>query len=194
MPGRVSTEVDARLSFDTQASVERARHIIELYRRVGVPRERILIKLASTWEGIQAAKELEADGIRCNLTLLFSLAQALACAAAKAQLVSPFVGRIYDWHKKAAANNWDEAANSGTNDPGVRSVRPSTITTSPTIFPPKSWARAFATYGQIVALAGCDCSPLAPNYLANLPPIPIRCSAGSTPSGQGQCTRMDSEQ
>jgi transaldolase len=123
IPGRVSTEVDARLSFDTQASIERARQLIAMYKRAGIDRERVLIKLASTWEGIQAAKVLQAEGIHCNMTLLFSLPQALACAQAKVQLVSPFVGRIYDWYKKDAGDKWDEAANSGTNDPGVQSVR-----------------------------------------------------------------------
>src|SRR5699024_8729761 len=99
IPGRVSTEVDARLSFDTQASVERARHIIQLYEANGHPRERVLIKLAATWEGIEAARQLQAEGIHCNLTLLFSLPQAVACAQAKVSLISPFVGRIYDWYK-----------------------------------------------------------------------------------------------
>src|SRR5690606_20306231 len=122
VPGRVSTEVDARLSFDTQGSILRARQIIELYRLAGIPRERVLIKVASTWEGIQAAKALQAEGIACNLTLLFSLTQAVACAQAKVQLISPFVGRIYDWHKKAAGTDWDEAANAGAADPGVQSV------------------------------------------------------------------------
>ena len=168
VPGRVSTEVDARLSFDTQASVERARHIIELYRRAGVPRERILIKLASTWEGIQAAKELESDGIRCNLTLLFSLAQALACAAAKVRLVSPFVGRIYDWHKKAAANNWDEAANSGTNDPGVRSVKAIYDYYKAYDIPTEIMGASFRNTSQIVALAGCDLLTISPELLGQL--------------------------
>src|SRR5690606_10972025 len=123
IPGRVSTEVDARLSFDAQASIERARQIIALYQRAGIERERVLIKLASTWEGIQAANVLQAEGIRCNMTLLFSLPQALACVQAKVQLISPFVGRIYDWHKKAAAAQWDQSANAGAADPGVQSVK-----------------------------------------------------------------------
>src|SRR5690606_21873037 len=122
IPGRVSTEVDARLSFDTQGSIERARQIIGLYERAGIERERVLIKLASTWEGIQAARVLQAEGIHCNLTLLFSLPQALACAQAKVTLISPFVGRIYDWFKKSAGADWDEAAHAGPDDPGVRSV------------------------------------------------------------------------
>src|SRR5690606_33512729 len=106
----------------TQASIERARHLIELYKKAGVDTARVLIKLASTWEGIQAAKVLQAEGIRCNMTLMFSLVQAVAAAQAKAQLVSPFVGRIYDWHKKTAGQDWDETAMAGANDPGVQSV------------------------------------------------------------------------
>jgi len=122
VPGRVSTEVDARLSFDTAATIARAHRLVELYERAGVARERVLIKVASTWEGIQAAKALEHEGIHCNLTLLFAFCQAVACGEAGATLISPFVGRIYDWHKKAAGAAWDEAARAGANDPGVQSV------------------------------------------------------------------------
>src|SRR5690606_32072599 len=122
IPGRVSTEVDARLSFDRQASIVRASRIIGLYAQHGIGRDRVLIKPASTWEGIQAARVLEAEGIHCNMTLLFSLPQALACAQARATLISPFVGRIYDWYKKAAGTQWDEAAHAGAKDPGVQSV------------------------------------------------------------------------
>ncbi len=116
--GRVSTEVDARLSFDTRATIEKARHLIALYEALGAPRERVLIKIASTWEGIRAAEVLEREGIHCNLTLLFAMPQAEACAQAGVTLISPFVGRIYDWHKKAAGSQWDEAAMSG--DSGSR--------------------------------------------------------------------------
>lgn len=123
VPGRVSTEVDARLSFDTQATVDKARHLIGLYEQRGIARERVLIKIASTWEGIKAAEILQRENIRCNMTLLFSLVQAVACAEAGAQLISPFVGRILDWHKKQAGDKWDADANAGENDPGVRSVR-----------------------------------------------------------------------
>jgi hypothetical protein len=123
IPGRVSTEVDARLSFDTEATVTRARRIIDLYQGEGVHVDRVLIKIASTWEGIQAAARLERDGIHTNLTLLFSFCQAVACGQAKVQLISPFVGRIYDWYKKQAGASWDEAAMAGANDPGVQSVR-----------------------------------------------------------------------
>ena len=122
VPGRVSTEVDARLSFDTAATVARARRIMGLYEAAGVARNRVLIKIAATWEGIQAARVLEQEGIHCNLTLLFAFAQAQACGDAGVQLISPFVGRIYDWHKKSAGATWDEAARAGVNDPGVQSV------------------------------------------------------------------------
>ena len=118
IPGRVSTEVDARLSFDTEASIAKGRELIALYEAAGVSRERVLIKIASTWEGIRAAEVLERDGIRCNMTLLFSLPQAVACADAGAQLISPFVGRIYDWHKKSTGIDY-----SGADDPGVQSVQ-----------------------------------------------------------------------
>jgi len=117
VPGRVSTEVDARLSFDTEATVAKARELIALYEKEGTARERVLIKIASTWEGIRAAEIVEKEGIRCNLTLLFSLVQAVACAEAKVQLVSPFVGRIYDWFCKATGEDYQ-----GAEDPGVQSV------------------------------------------------------------------------
>ena len=123
IPGRVSTEVDARLSFNTSATVARAERLIELYQAEGVHIDRVLIKIASTWEGIEAARQLELRGIHTNLTLLFSFCQAVACGQAKVQLISPFVGRIYDWYKKQAGAQWDEAAMAGANDPGVRSVR-----------------------------------------------------------------------
>ena len=123
IPGRVSTEVDARLSFDTRATIERARRLIDLYARRGVDPARVLIKIAATWEGMRAAEVLEREGIHCNITLLFSVAQAVAAAQAGATLISPFVGRIYDWHRKAAGSEWDDGAMAGANDPGVRSVR-----------------------------------------------------------------------
>ena len=118
VPGRVSTETDARLSFDTEGSIDKARHLIDLYEKRGIDRKRVLIKIASTWEGINAAEQLQKEGINCNLTLLFSLPQAVRCAEARVQLISPFVGRIYDWYK--AANKRDYA---GAEDPGVQSVR-----------------------------------------------------------------------
>lgn len=168
VPGRVSTEVDARLSFDTQASIERARQIIEMYDAAGIDRERILIKLASTWEGIQAAKALEAEGIRCNMTLMFCLPQALACAQAKAQLISPFVGRIYDWHKKAAGDTWDENANSGPSDPGVRSVERIYNYYKTYDIPTQVMGASFRNIGQIQALAGCDLLTISPDLLKQL--------------------------
>lgn len=168
VPGRVSTEVDARLSFDALASVERARHIIQLYEKAGVPRERVLIKLASTWEGIQAARALQAEGIHCNLTLLFCLPQAIACAQAKITLISPFVGRIYDWFKKAAGPDWDESANQGENDPGVRSVRGIYEYYKTYDIPTEIMGASFRNVGQIKALAGCDLLTISPELLGQL--------------------------
>jgi transaldolase len=168
VPGRVSTEVDARLSFDREATLARARRIMGLYEAAGIPRERVLIKIASTWEGIQAARELEAQGIRCNLTLLFSFCQAVACGEAGVQLISPFVGRIYDWAKKAAGAQWDEAAHAGANDPGVKSV--STIYNYYKRFgiPTEVMGASFRNVGQILALAGCDLLTISPELLATL--------------------------
>lgn len=168
VPGRVSTEVDARLSFDTQASIERARQIIGLYEAAGIPRERVLIKLASTWEGIQAARALQADGIQCNLTLLFSLTQAIACAQAKVTLISPFVGRIYDWHKKTAGAQWDEAAQSGAQDPGVQSVKRIYRYFKAYDIPTQIMGASFRNIGQIQALAGCDLLTISPALLGEL--------------------------
>lgn len=168
VPGRVSTEVDARLSFDTESTVARARRIIALYEEAGVDRKRILIKIASTWEGIAAARILEKEGIACNMTLLFSLVQAVACADAGVRLISPFVGRIYDWHKKAAGSDWVEADNSGVNDPGVQSVtriyqyyRKHGIAT-------EIMGASFRNVGQVLALAGCDLLTISPELLATL--------------------------
>ena len=168
VPGRVSTEVDARLSFDTAATVARARRIMALYEAQGIGRERVLIKIASTWEGIQAAAELEREGIHCNLTLLFAFCQAVACGAAGVQLISPFVGRIYDWYKKSAGSNWVEADKAGANDPGVQSVtaifnhyKKHGITT-------EVMGASFRNIGQITALAGCDLLTISPELLAQL--------------------------
>ena len=168
IPGRVSTEVDARLSFDTQASIERARTIIELYEQRGISRHRVLIKLAATWEGIQAAKELEAEGIHCNLTLLFSLTQAVACAQAKITLISPFVGRIYDWYKQKAGADWDEAANANENDPGVKSVRSIYDYYKTYGIQTEIMGASFRNTGQILALAGCDLLTISPDLLTQL--------------------------
>ncbi|WP_457389085.1 transaldolase [Roseateles sp. P5_E1] len=168
VPGRVSTEVDARLSFDKAASLARARRIIGLYEAAGISRERVLIKLASTWEGIQAAAELEREGIRCNLTLLFAFAQAVACGEAKVQLISPFVGRIYDWYKKFAGSSWDEAAMAGVNDPGVKSVSQIYAYFKQHGIKTEVMGASFRNIGQIQALAGCDLLTISPDLLAQL--------------------------
>ncbi len=168
VPGRVSTEVDARLSFDRAATVARARRIMALYEAAGIPRERVLIKIASTWEGIQAAAELEREGIRCNLTLLFSFCQAVACGAAGIQLISPFVGRIYDWYKKSAGAAWDEAASAGPNDPGVKSVAQIFNYYKKHGIKTEVMGASFRNIGQIQALAGCDLLTISPELLAQL--------------------------
>jgi transaldolase len=168
IPGRVSTEVDARLSFDTAATVARARRIMALYEAQGISRERVLIKIASTWEGIEAAAELQREGIRCNLTLLFAFCQAVACGQAKVQLISPFVGRIYDWHKKSAGAAWDEAAMSGANDPGVQSVRAIFSYYKKHGIATEVMGASFRNVGQITALAGCDLLTISPELLAQL--------------------------
>ena len=178
VPGRVSTEVDARLSFDREGTLARARRIMALYEAAGIPRERVLIKIASTWEGIQAARALEAEGVRCNLTLLFSFCQAVACGEAGVRLISPFVGRIYDWAKKAAGPQWDEAAHAGEHDPGVQSV--SAIYTYYKRFGIRTevMGASFRNVGQILALAGCDLLTISPELLAALQasdaPVPRR--------------------
>ena len=168
IPGRVSTEVDARLSFDTAATLARARRIMALYEAQGISRERVLIKIASTWEGIQAAAELQREGIRCNLTLLFAFCQAVACGQAKVQLISPFVGRIYDWYKKSAGAAWDETAMSGANDPGVQSVRAIFNHYKKHGTKTEVMGASFRNVGQIVALAGCDLLTISPELLAQL--------------------------
>ncbi len=178
VPGRVSTETDARLSFDTQGSIDKGRQLIALYEKAGISRERILIKIASTWEGIKAAEVLEKEGIRCNLTLLFSMAQAVACADAKVQLISPFVGRIYDWYK--ATNKRDYV---GAEDPGVNSV--TAIYNYYKKFGHKTevMGASFRNVGQIVELAGCDLLTISPDLLAQLAassePITQKLDAGA---------------
>jgi transaldolase len=171
VPGRVSTEVDARLSFDTEATVARARRLVGLYEAAGIERQRVLIKIASTWEGIRAAEQLQREGIRCNLTLLFAFCQAVACGDAKVQLISPFVGRIYDWYKKAAGaqpGGWDEAANAGANDPGVKSVRAIFNHYKRHGIATEVMGASFRNTGQILALAGCDLLTISPELLAAL--------------------------
>lgn len=168
IPGRVSTEVDARLSFDAQATVARAERIVELYQAQGIHIDRVLIKIAATWEGIQAAAQLERRGIHTNLTLLFSFCQAVACGQAKVQLISPFVGRIYDWYKKNAGAGWDEAANAGANDPGVASVRAIYQHYKRFGIATEIMGASFRNTGQIAALAGCDLLTISPELLTQL--------------------------
>lgn len=168
VPGRVSTEVDARLSFDTAATIARAHRLIALYEAAGIARERVLIKIASTWEGIQAARALEREGIHCNLTLLFSFCQAVACGESGVRLISPFVGRIYDWYKKQAGATWDEAAMAGANDPGVRSVTQIYHYYKKFGIRTEVMGASFRNVGQIVALAGCDLLTISPDLLAQL--------------------------
>lgn len=168
IPGRVSTEVDARLSFDTAATVTRAERLIELYQAEGIDTQRILIKIAATWEGIAAAAQLERRGIHTNLTLLFAFAQAVACGQARVQLISPFVGRIYDWHKKAAGPAWVEAEHSGAKDPGVQSVRQIYQYYKRFGIATEVMGASFRNLGQITALAGCDLLTISPELLAAL--------------------------
>ena len=183
IPGRVSTEVDARLSFDTEASIARAERIIALYQAEGVHIDRVLIKVAATWEGIEAARQLESRGIHTNLTLLFAFAQAVACGQAKVQLISPFVGRIYDWHKKQAGSNWNEAAMAGAADPGVQSVRAIYNHFKHFGIATEVMGASFRNVGQIKALAGCDLLTIAPELLAELAaseePLPRALDAGA---------------
>ena len=168
IPGRVSTEVDARLSFDTGASVARAERLIRLYQAEGVDTGRVLIKVAATWEGIEAARRLERRGIRTNLTLLFSFCQAVACGQAGVRLISPFVGRIHDWYKRQAGSAWDEAAMAGAGDPGVQSVRAIYNHYKRHGIATEVMGASFRNVGQILALAGCDLLTIAPELLAQL--------------------------
>ncbi len=181
IPGRVSTEVDARLSFDSAATVARAERLIELYQAQGVHVDRVLIKVAATWEGIRAAEQLERKGIHTNLTLLFSFCQAVACGQAKVQLISPFVGRIYDWYKKSAGANWVEADNAGANDPGVKSVTQIYNYYKKFGIATEVMGASFRNLGQITALAGCDLLTISPELLAGLAaseaPLPRQLSA-----------------
>jgi len=168
VPGRVSTEVDARLSFDIKGSIAKGHELIKLYEDSGIDRKRILIKLASTWEGIRAAEMLQKEGINCNLTLLFSLAQAVACAEAKVTLISPFVGRIYDWYKKSAGADWDAEKMGGANDPGVQSVRTIYAYYKKFGYKTEVMGASFRTVSQITELAGCDLLTISPDLLQKL--------------------------
>jgi transaldolase len=164
VPGYISTEVDARFSFDTQATLKKAYRLIELYEAQGISKDRVLIKIASTWEGIQAARELEKNGIRCNLTLLFGFAQAQACADAGAYLISPFVGRILDWYKKQTP----DADFSGDNDPGVQSVTRIYNYYKANGYDTVVMGASFRNTGEIISLAGCDRLTIGPSLLEEL--------------------------
>lgn len=166
--GRVSTEVDARLSFDTEKTIEKARALISLYESAGIDRSRVLIKIAATWEGCRAAEVLEKEGIHCNLTLIFSLAQAEIASQAGATLISPFVGRIYDWYKKQAGQSWNEEENSGDNDPGVKSVKLIFERLKGVGSKTEIMGASFRNKGQILALAGCDLLTISPKLIAEL--------------------------
>lgn len=176
IPGRVSTETNAHLSFDANAIVAEGRHLIALYEAAGIQRDRILIKIASTWEGIQAAAILEKEGIHCNMTLLFSLEQAVACAKADVQLISPFVGRIYDWYKKNTNQEFD-----AENDPGVLSVRQIYNYYRQFGFKTEVMGASFRNTGQILALAGCDLLTISPELLQKLSESNEPISAQLTP-------------
>ena len=163
VPGRVSTEVDARLSFDTEATLDKARYLIGLYKSIGIDHERVLIKIASTWEGIRAAEILQKEGINCNLTLMFSMPQAVACAEAKARLISPFVGRIYDYYKATTGKEY-----AGMEDPGVQSVHKIYNYFKKFGYETQVMGASFRNTGEIVALAGCDLLTISPDILEKL--------------------------
>ena len=163
VPGRVSTETDARLSFDVEGSIKKARRLIGLYEERKIPRERVLIKIASTWEGLNAAEQLQKEGIRCNMTLMFSMPQAVRAAQVKAQLISPFVGRIYDWYKKEMKRDY-----SGADDPGVQSVTEIYTYYKKFDIPTEVMGASFRNTGQILELAGCDCLTISPELMEEL--------------------------
>src|SRR5207248_10314409 len=163
VPGRVSTETDARLSFDVEGSIAKARRLIELYKEKGIGPERVLIKIASTWEGFLAAEQLQKEGIRCNMTLLFSLPQAVRAAEAKVQLISPFVGRIYDWFKKTNKRDY-----TGAEDPGVQSVREIYAYYKKFGYETEVMGASFRNVGQILELVGCDLLTISPELMKEL--------------------------
>jgi transaldolase len=163
VPGRVSTETDARYSFDTEGSIAKGRQLIKLYEERKIPRERVLIKIASTWEGINAAEQLQKEGIKCNLTLMFSLPQAVRCAEAKVQLISPFVGRIYDWYKAHEKRDY-----TGPEDPGVQSVQEIYTYYKKFDYKTEVMGASFRNTGQILELAGCDCLTISPELMKEL--------------------------
>ena len=190
IPGRVSTEIDSRLSFDTEATVARGRSLIALYAAAGIARERILIKIAATWEGIRAAQVLQRDGIACNMTLLFCLPQAVACADAGAQLISPFVGRIYDWYKKSTGIDY-----SGANDPGVQSVQRIYAYYRQFGHATEVMGASFRNTAQIIELAGCDLLTISPELLGKLAasdaPVTRRLGGDGGPADAPQALAFD---
>jgi transaldolase len=163
VPGRVSTETDARLSFDVEGSIKKAKRLIQLYQERKIPRERVLIKIASTWEGLNAAEQLQQEGIRCNMTLMFSMPQAVRAGEVKAQLISPFVGRIYDWYKKEMKRDY-----TGAEDPGVQSVTEIYTYYKKFDIPTEVMGASFRNIGQILELAGCDCLTISPELMEQL--------------------------
>jgi transaldolase len=188
IPGRVSTEVDARLSFDTEGTIAKARQLIDLYEQGGTPRDRILIKVGSTWEGIKAAEQLERGGVHCNMTLLFGFAQAVACADAKVTLISPFVGRIYDWHKKERGSEIPP-----DEDPGVASVTRIYNYFKKFDYKTEVMGASFRRVEQIIRLAGCDLLTISPDLLEELQNAPGELSprltvAGAKGSGEERIT------
>ena len=187
VPGRVSTEVDARLSFDTQATLDKARSLIARYEKNGVERERILIKIAATWEGIQAAEALEKEDIHCNLTLLFSFAQAVGCAEAGVKLISPFVGRIMDWHKAKTGNEFAPA-----EDPGVQSVTRIYNYYKKFDYATEVMGASFRNTGEITELAGCDLLTISPNLLDELQSTEgdLPCKLSEETAKQCDCTKI----
>ncbi len=182
IPGRVSTEIDAKLSFDIEGSVTKGRELIALYEKAGVPRERVLIKMAATWEGIRAAQQLEKEGMHCNMTLLFSLGQAIACAEAGAKLISPFVGRIYDWYKKSTGIDY-----LGAEDPGVQSVKRIYTYYRKFGYSTEVMGASFRNTSQILELAGCDLLTISPDLLQKLAdsdaPVTRKLSANAPAAG-----------
>jgi transaldolase len=190
VPGRVSTEVDARLSFDTEATVAKARQLIAAYEAEGISKDRVLIKIASTWEGIKAAEILEKEGIHCNLTLLFSFAQAVACAEAGVQLISPFVGRILDWYKASTGKDYQ-----GDEDPGVISVKQIYTYYKKFGYKTEVMGASFRNKGEILALAGCDLLTISPGLLGELQastdPVEERLSESASASADLQKASFD---
>ncbi|MGB7184790.1 MAG: transaldolase [Burkholderiaceae bacterium] len=190
IPGRVSTEVDARLSFDTAGSIARAERIIGLYEKEGIDRERILIKVASTWEGIKAAEALQKKGVNCNLTLMFAFEQAVACAEAGVTLISPFVGRIYDWYKKKENRDY-----TGEEDPGVHSVRRIYEYYKRFGYKTEVMGASFRNTGQILALAGCDLLTISPDLLGQLSasdvPVPVKLDEATAKKAELQKISLD---